>query len=310
MIRFSHLPTVLMLLAVVLGLVSSVSAQGGVTVTTDRSLALYSAPRVTFDTLDTVPEGTTLLAIGRSESLPTSAENDRSLLACSSDEISSISTILQEFSTDFVDLGDRIENATEAEMPDITVELNVLQVRWWSEIAPSVPNCAPANELLLMIGRLVDESMISLALTQAGYDDLAASHVEQVTVLSEELANRITELSATGPRAGRWEGSGSQTGFTNIEVSFTMTERGTITNFRFVMEVSGSGTCTLTPSDIGEITIAPDGSFTIALGPGSKIEGTIVNETTLSGTVTPLVLCGGQELTFSEAGEWTAEWQG
>lgn len=258
MVRISRFLSVLVLLAVVLGLVSSISAQG------------------------------------ESGGLP----------PCSDDEMASIAATFLEFGTGFADLGERIQSATEAELPDLTAELNDFQVRWWGEVVPTIPNCSPAADLSLLMGRVVDDSLIALALTQAGYDDLAASHVEQVTALSEELANRVTELSATGPRAGRWEGSGR--GFT---ISFNVSEPGTVTQLDIEFTAPNGDTCatsggSMSIGDNNAFNVENDSSFS-----RFNVEGAFVSETVLEGTYT-LEGCGPYAVTGRRDVPWTAEWQG
>jgi len=108
------------------------------------------------------------------------------------------------------------------------------------------------------------------------------------------------------PKAGHWQGD---------EVSFTVTENGTIIDFEITVSdcrVTVEDELAIAPDEaLGSFTINPEGAFRGSRAETAtdfKAQATFDSETTLSGTYS-VQLCGGSLFFNQTHVKWTAEWQ-
>jgi hypothetical protein len=118
----------------------------------------------------------------------TNAQSDEEIPECDSSQVSLIILEMQNFMSEYISLNERIANIEAETLPQLTEDLSDLQLQWWGEITPALPRCTLAIRVSFILGRMLDESLITLALGQAQYPDLVDQHIAETERLSPNAA--------------------------------------------------------------------------------------------------------------------------
>ena len=107
---------------------------------------------------------------------------------CTQLELLQISVPFGELVERYQDLDAEAADALDnrAERLELLGAFADLQHEWWDDIYPAWPECAFVVEAGLWIGRVLDETIITLALFDAD-TDLAAEHLERVLELRAQF---------------------------------------------------------------------------------------------------------------------------
>lgn len=123
--------------------------------------------------------------------------------ACNEAEYTLISGLFVAFNEDYAVISDTLQEADatvlSALLPLLLIKTSELQQSWWGLADVLMPRCTMGYEVRLIVGRLIDETMISMALLSAGEFDIVDVHIEAISEVSEEMgemAEELTELAA------------------------------------------------------------------------------------------------------------------
>lgn len=121
-------------------------------------------------------------------------------------QVMETSGVLEEVSA----LARRLDEAAPSDFGAIAADLNRYQARWWIEVAPVLPDCALAVNATHRVGRVIDELLFVVTMTQiainfdalrmptssALFTEIARGHVETFMELSQDILASTNALSA------------------------------------------------------------------------------------------------------------------
>lgn len=140
------------------------------------------------------------------------APNDE-IVACTNDEIIEALTAFAQtdFAGDYANITDAMgELDMEGEgLLKIIEDVDDLQIMWWGEVVPEFPNCAGAQFVISVGGRMLDELLIAVSLGQLAYEysvndqGVVASaiairfnaHIDLWKDYEQEFLNAISDMS-------------------------------------------------------------------------------------------------------------------
>lgn len=115
--------------------------------------------------------------------------------ACSTDQIDEMRPLVLPYAQGYQQLVETMGQTEKPEQIDALIQLtNQLQVAWWSEAVPQLPDCALANQLELTYGRLIDETLLALIFFRFGADEDASPHFLAMTTLGLDMTALTAEI--------------------------------------------------------------------------------------------------------------------
>jgi hypothetical protein len=106
------------------------------------------------------------------------------LPACTrSESDETVSALLESgIMEEVIAIAQRIIDAEISDYVAIAADLDFYQVKWWNEVVPSLPRCAFADEVTHVLGRYIDELLLTVATMH-----IASALLEDGQVMSGNL---------------------------------------------------------------------------------------------------------------------------
>jgi len=125
-------------------------------------------------------------------------ELNQNIPACTSEEATLATELITDVSEDFAQLGSRAEDINtqtevQAALPGLIRDYDILQKHWWNEIYPQLPECSFALNWSLRVGRVLDDSLVTLSLVYITTNG-TVPEAEINTMLKESLQERLIDL--------------------------------------------------------------------------------------------------------------------
>ena len=130
------------------------------------------------------------------------AELNQNIPACTSEEATLATELITGVSEDFAQLGSRAEelntqSEVQAALPGLIRDYDILQKHWWNEIYPQLPECSFAVNWSLRVGRVLDNSLVTLSLVYITTNG-TIPEAEINTTLMASLQERLIDLRNQG----------------------------------------------------------------------------------------------------------------
>ncbi len=138
-----------------------------------------------------------LITLLASFAMPVSAQGGPGgLPPCTPEDLVAVEAAFGPYFEALLGLQSRVQAVDPTGLPQLIGEANGLQASWWSQYAPALPSCSLAREVALAAGRALDEYLIALALLSGGYQVEANGHLQQASVLMEQLRTLEGQLES------------------------------------------------------------------------------------------------------------------